>query len=327
MKRIFQALRSLGFSPPALEDVFIEMADGVVQIVPPAFWPTLRALALPAKLVAALRASPASWLEECRTLVALAHRIDQKELSTLSEEDLLDRIERLQRLQVELFVRRFGYFPRGMLITQGLSFLLRLAVGRQAPKIETNLLAGVPCKTTEVNQELGRLARQIRGSAGLRQVFQEESPEHVPARLRDSAAGRAFLAKMETFLHCYGYRETGMPAAALPAWRDDPSVVYGLLKGLVAGSPPTPPILGGTGALHTDSPQAEVAPRRGDWGDGGVDWEAEEWIPKNLPLRGDRGRAEQAKQEVVAALSRGRFGLGRRLLLPLFLKALEATGQ
>ncbi|MBI4494805.1 MAG: hypothetical protein HY690_18675 [Chloroflexi bacterium] len=253
--------------------------------MPPAFRPTLRALALPAKLVAALWASPDGWLEECRrTLVAVARQIDAEEVSALSEQDLLERIERLQCLQLELFVPRFGYFPRGMLVSQGLSFLLRLAVGGAAPRLHPHLLADIPCTTTAVNQELGRLARLIRASEALRQVFLEETPDRVSARLGDSAAGRAVLAEMDAFLERYGYRETAMPATALPAWRDDPSIVYGLLKGLVAGEP-------ASSALDA----------------------------------GEAGRSERARHEVVGALSRGWLGIRQHLLLPLLLQALEAT--
>ena len=135
-----------------------------------------------------------------------------------------------------------------------------------------------------MNRELGRLARLIRGSEELQQVFLEENLEHIPARLSNSVTGRALLAEVDAFLQRYGYRETAMPAAALPAWRDDPGIVYGLLKGLAASGQ-------GPSALEAD----------------------------------DAGRAERAKQEVVAALSRGWFGVRRRFLLPLFLKVLEAT--
>ena len=43
-------------------------------------------------------------------------------------------------------------------------------------------------------------------------------------------------AGVDDFLQHYGYRETAMAGAALPAWRGDPAVVYGLLKGLVGGA-------------------------------------------------------------------------------------------
>jgi hypothetical protein len=58
MARVLQALRSLGFATSALDEVFIAVAEGVVQAVPPSITPTLRVLTLPPKLLAAL---PPTW--------------------------------------------------------------------------------------------------------------------------------------------------------------------------------------------------------------------------------------------------------------------------
>jgi len=121
-----------------------------------------------------------------------------------------------------------------MLASQGLTLLLRLAVARRAQDLERELLAGVPCVTTDANRELGRLARLIRDSDEVRRDFLDLSPERLPARLGETSAGRTVLAEVEEFLQRYGLRETVMASAALPSWRDDPSIIYGLLKGLVA---------------------------------------------------------------------------------------------
>src|SRR5207245_59707 len=112
----------------------------------------------------------------------------------LSAHDLLEGIVALQRLQVDLLVRRFGYLVPGLLLSQGFALLLRLAVGRDAPRLQADLLAAVPCATTAANRELGRLARLIRAAEEPRQVFRDESPDQIPARLSGSAAGRAVLA-------------------------------------------------------------------------------------------------------------------------------------
>lgn len=287
MLRARRALRSLGIAIPSPERIFVEVAEGVVQMVPPTMGLTPRVLALPLKLVASLRMSPNVWLEECRrTLVARALDIDREELATRSDLELLQRIEELQRLLLGLFVRRFAYFPRGMLATQGLGLLLRLAVGREAARLLADLLAGVPSTTTAANQELTRLARFIRASAELRQVFKDESPQRIPVGLSRSAAGRALVSDVEGFLERFGYRESGMPSAAQPAWRDEPTIVYGLLKSLAAG-------------------EAARAQAAGD----------------------DMERAARSRQEVVGGLSRGRFGLRRRLLLPLFRGALKTARE
>ena len=285
MARTLGALRSLGFAVPPLRDVLIEIADGVIQEVPPTIRPTMRALTLPVKLVTALRATPEDWLEDCRaTLVEPARRIDREDLAGLSDADLLDRIATLQRRQVDLTVRRFGYLAPQILRGGVLALALRLAVGRDARRQQADLLAAVPDITTATNQELGRLVRIIRASEELHGVFRDERPDEIPARLGGRRAGAGFLAEMDVFLRCYGYRESAMPSAALPAWRDAPDLVYGLLKALVAGAP-------ATSALDADDGQ----------------------------------RAERARQTLITALAGGWLGLRGRLLLPRVLALVAAA--
>lgn len=285
MARTLGALRSLGFAVPPLRDVLIEIADGVIQEVPPTIRPTMRALTLPVKLVTARRATPEDWLEDCRaTLVEPARRIDREDLAGLSDADLLDRIATLQRRQVDLTVRRFGYLAPQLLRGGVLALALRLAVGRDARRQQADLLAAVPDITTATNQELGRLVRIIRVSEELHGVFRDERPDEIPARLGGRRAGAGFLAEMDVFLRCYGYRESAMPSAALPAWRDAPDLVYGLLKALVAGAP-------ATSALDADDGQ----------------------------------RAERARQTLITALAGGWLGLRGRLLLPRVLALVAAA--
>jgi pyruvate,water dikinase len=89
---------ALGFAPIAVDEMLVEMADGVYQMVPPNLRPTIRVLKLPVKLLAALRVKQDAWLAECRaTLVVLAQQIDAEELSPLTDQELLERMERLQR--------------------------------------------------------------------------------------------------------------------------------------------------------------------------------------------------------------------------------------
>lgn len=229
---------ALGFAPIAVDDIMIEMADGVYQMLPPDLRPTIGVLKLPVKLLAALRVDQDVWLVECRaTLVVLAQQIDAEELSPFSDQELLLRMEMLQSLLLDLFFPRFRAFPRGMLSRWGLGLLVRLAAGERAGRLEGELLAEIPCTTIAINQGLTRLADQIRSSAKLRQVFRDEHPDRLPARLSESSAGRSLLADVEYFLRRYGYRESAMLGSAFPGWRDDPAIVYGLLKGMAAGNP------------------------------------------------------------------------------------------
>jgi pyruvate,water dikinase len=285
LERASDALGALGLALPPVDEVFVEVAEGVVQMVPPVIRPTPKAITLPVKVVASLWADPEGWLAECRrTLVEPARQIDRDDLSRLSEPELLRRIETLQHLQLQLAIPRFGYFLRGLLVSQGLKALLRIAVGAQARALERDLLAAVPCTTTLANAELGRLAQRIRDSEELRQIFGEERPERLPSRTGESLAGRHLAAAIDAFLQRFGYRETAMPSAALPAWRDDPSLVYGLLKGRVVTE---------SVAISTE--------------------------------RDESARVEAAKRRAVAALSQGVRRLAKPLLVPLFQRLLRDT--
>ncbi|HEU5425192.1 MAG TPA: PEP/pyruvate-binding domain-containing protein, partial [Nitrolancea sp.] len=237
LTRVLESLRGLGLVPPPVGDVLIEVAPGVVQMVPPTVRPTLRALTLPAKLVAALRAATDPWLAAVRaTLVARAEELDAEDLAPLADAAILARIEELQGLQLRHFMHRFGFLVPGLLVGLALPSLLRLAVGkRAADRLHADLLAAVPCITTEANRALGQLARQVRAAADVRAAFLTTPPDELPDRLHATAGGAAVRADIEAFLRRYGWRETAMAGAGFPAWRDEPAVVYGLLRGLVVG--------------------------------------------------------------------------------------------
>lgn len=285
IERLSGVTTALGLAPITIDEMLVEVADGVYQVVPPDIRPTLGALKLPVKLLAALRVNRDAWLAECRaTLVVLAKQIDAEELSSLSDQELLRRMEMLQQLLFDLFFPRFAAFPRGMLARQGLSLLVRLASGERAGRVEGDLLSEIPCTTTAINRRLNRLADQIRASAELRQVLREEHPDRIPARLGESNTGRELLAEMEDFLRQYGYRESTMLGSAFPGWRDEPGIVYGLLKGLTAAG--------------------ELADRS--------------------PAPVGESPVARASREVVAEFRR-RFGPGERLLTPLFFKFRDAA--
>ncbi len=95
----------------------------------------------------------------------------------------------------------------------------------------------MPAITNLANRELERLAGVAHQSDALHEVFERSAPEQISGALQRSEECRAFAARVEGFLARYGLRETVTLGAAFPAWRDDPSLPYGLLKGLVAAGP------------------------------------------------------------------------------------------
>jgi rifampicin phosphotransferase len=241
MEKVFAALRSVGLNAPPLSEILIEVADGVVQVVPPVIRPSFKVLALTLKLPTLFRTKSETWLAQCReTLVEYADQVDKENLTALTEQALFERIEVLQHHLFSLIFPRFAVFPRGLLASARLRLLLRLVSGKLAETVERELLVAIPCVTTEANETLANLAQSVHASRELRELFLTTSPEELPARLKNLPAGQAVFVEVANYLERFGRRETVLPSAAFPAWRDDPSMVYGLLKGLVSGES-TPP--------------------------------------------------------------------------------------
>lgn len=238
MRAILDGLRAAGFATPHLEEVLVEIDEGVVQIAPWSIRSTPRAVigvpaALPT-LVATLRTRPADWLGRCHaTLGQLTDRIDGEGLAGLSDRELIDRLEAVRRAQGQLVVSRFGCAVPGLLAGEALEVLLRVAVGpERGARLHADLMSAIPSVTRQANRELDRLAATIRETPELSQVYSDEEPEDIPARLRRFDAGRALLDDVAAYLRRYGYRQATIPLPGFRPLREAPERLHDLLKGL-----------------------------------------------------------------------------------------------
>jgi pyruvate,water dikinase len=113
--------------------------------------------------------------------------------------------------------------------------LYRDLFGADDPFGAHRLLRGLPNKTVEVGRALWQLSRQALSIPEVRRVLQEEPAAEVIPHLERTAAGRAFLGDLRTYLEAYGQRgdKWGM---AHPFWLEDPLPVIKNLKDY-AGQP------------------------------------------------------------------------------------------
>jgi pyruvate,water dikinase len=105
---------------------------------------------------------------------------------------------------------------------------LSLSLARRSDRFGT-LVSGVKTKTTETNQALEDLAKQIRTDPILQDLFAHNDAQTLRSALQDSEAGQAFLKQFEKFLDQYGHRETALTISQ-PAWKDKPDNVLAILK-------------------------------------------------------------------------------------------------
>ncbi len=237
----------LGIAVPPIEQLFLQ-EDGVVirftGRVP--IRPTLGLLLAPLRLLGlSLRYAPRRWQADALRLSGLeqARELEARDPQGLDWRGLLATVDEATALALPLAgaIRR-RYLPRVLLAAGALRLILGpLGLGKRFGL----LLSGAGSSTLAANRALEALAARIRAEPALSDAFARYEAGKLKAVLADEAAGRSFLAELDTFLGLYGHREVVLSTVLQPTWKDAPEVVLGMLKGLTAepaepraGSPP-----------------------------------------------------------------------------------------
>ena len=240
VRGLVRMMASAGLAAPAAEDLLTEVADGVLQLRPPAIRFTPRAVVrLPAgvpRLVAAIRTQPERWMARYRTtLLPLLERVDQVDLSTWSDEALLDHVAEIQRAQGRLVPSRFGAAVPRVLADRVLGVLLAATLApARARASHADLMSDIPSVTRTVNDELDRLAATVEANPELAEIYDREEPDAIPGRLARTPVGTAFLEEVGGFLRHYGYRQPTMSMAGFPTMGETPALVHRLVKALAS---------------------------------------------------------------------------------------------
>lgn len=238
---VLRGIVASGFDVPPLNEVVVEIDDGVVQIVPPRLRPRLRALwqapaAIP-KLVRLVRTPTSTWRARADSSVRTrAVDLDGQDLTHRTDDELVELCRGLIHDLGTVMPSRFGIVIRGTATEVLAVGLLRVVVGRaRAESLRADLMLNVPSVTSAANADLERIASIVRGDPRLRNVYLNVAASDIPARLRRSAAGRAILTEVDAHLDKYGFRELSIITVGLPPVRDAPWVVHGIITGLTRG--------------------------------------------------------------------------------------------
>ncbi|HEU5431501.1 MAG TPA: hypothetical protein VFU81_07555, partial [Thermomicrobiales bacterium] len=222
----------LGLEPWSVDRMFQEEEGVAVGLTPPGFRPTPRTLVAPwLHLWRTRRYDPARWRDD-RLLAAAQARVrqlEERDLRALSWEGVIATLDEALAVVPMLAELRRRYYLRDALAAAGLSLLLVL-LGKRG--LFGRLIGGVQTKTSEANRALAALAAEIRNEPELARRFETEETNRLPAILAETPAGRALRADLDRFLDAYGHRETSVTAASQPTWKDEPTIVLGLLQGL-----------------------------------------------------------------------------------------------
>ncbi len=101
-------------------------------------------------------------------------------------------------------------------------------------QVKAHTLSLGPNKATEVIDGITQMARMVKASPDLSKLFDITTEGELMVALDNEAGGGEFLRNLGEFIEVYGYRAgfgAGAHASmAVPTWRDDPSLVFTLIK-------------------------------------------------------------------------------------------------
>jgi rifampicin phosphotransferase len=229
----------IGKSAPNPDESFLEEDGVVVQFKPPQVRPSPSMLFTPWITMWRTRHYDLSRWESDPLLaeyLAKVRLIEQRDLGSLTWQRTIETIKESLALVPHVMELRERYLPRAIPSLAGLWLLLSLA--RRTDRFGT-VVSGVKTKTTETNQALEELARQIRADKALHDLFARHDTQQLRSALQASKEGKIFLKQFETFLDQYGHRETSLTISQ-PAWKDQPEDVFAILKVLAETEPPKP---------------------------------------------------------------------------------------
>jgi rifampicin phosphotransferase len=226
----------IGKSAPNPDESFLEEDSVVVQFRPPQVHPSPSMLLMPwITLWRTRHYDLARWEADplLAEFIMQARALEQRDLNTLTWKQNIETVHEALALIPRVMELRERYLPQALLGLAGLWLLLTLT--GHSDHFGT-LVSGIKTKTTETNQALEDLAKQIRTDPTLRDLFHSADAQDLQAKLEKSQAGQSFLKQFEAFLDQYGHREIALTISQ-PAWKDHPDNVLAILKVLAETQP------------------------------------------------------------------------------------------
>ena len=170
-----------------------------------------------------------------RHFISEVDRARRVDLSELPYQRLRDELDRALPLFNEIMRLRSRFIPRSALKVARFAIVLTLLRRR---RLLATLISSGDNKTVTTNRALEGLADLIRDDRELARLFAELPPEQIEGALPAVPGGSDFAQQFADFLTEHGHRESIMLLVSQPTWRDNPTAVLRMLKGMAAADRP-----------------------------------------------------------------------------------------
>lgn len=243
---LFNAYKDLGFSVPYVAWQRVE--EGVF----PEFFIPPRIKMKPTRLFKLRKTInwdiDQEWKDNEKAFDKYLRLLKDQSIKQFPLEVIMEYVEdALRDFQRTLTFRYLLYIQYGTMYNL-LSRLLMFLNKDEGQVILEGLLSGQPHMTGEVNANLMQLALKAKINQGVKDAVIDQEPGKMESVLGRIPDGGEFLKEFQKFLDQYGDRELsqGLGGFAAPTWREQPEVVWGMLKGIL--------IADESSYLHQDNP-------------------------------------------------------------------------
>lgn len=230
---LFSAYDQLGYSVPVVDWSRVEEGDFPEFFVPPAITLGFGRIFKVFKFLDEDIAE--SWQYNENAFNKYLNFLRDDTIKEFPMEIIVEYIEdALKDFQRANTFRYFLYIQYGTWY-KVLAALLTLLYGEEGKNIQQDLIAGHPQATIELNNQLVNLALTAKVNDSVQNTILELQPEKIKNALNSFTAGQEFLKEFDDFIFKYGDREVsqGLGGIAAATWRDNPEVVWGMLKGIL----------------------------------------------------------------------------------------------
>ncbi|MBP1932120.1 PEP-utilizing enzyme [Ammoniphilus resinae] len=163
-------------------------------------------------------------------LLPFYNQLDDARRGPLSREQARQLVQQLHAFYERAWELHFEIVTPRSALCMALESLYGELTGEENATAVYELLTGVMNKTLETDRELWNLAEQMKAVPEVAAVLLKEPSGEWLAKLSETEAGQAFLAKLELFLEAYGYRTQNSHEFLDPTWVENPEHVLTTLS-------------------------------------------------------------------------------------------------
>ncbi len=230
---LFSAYKSLDFSVPYVDWSLVEQGLFPEYFEPPAIrkkpWRKFKLRTIDKLDI------EKEWRNNENAFNRYLTLLQNPDLSTFPLETVMEYLEdALKDFQRALYLRYLLYIRYNMKYN-ALVATVEKKYGQQGRKILDVAIAGEPQITMDLNEELRVLASMAKDDEKLVRLIIEGDLLRMEEEIAEKGENPAFLAAYHDFMEKYGNREVsqGLGGLAARLWKDEPLVVWGMIRGLL----------------------------------------------------------------------------------------------